>query len=484
MISEMDTGTRPPRILVFGDIMLDRYSVGVADRVSPESPVLVIRTTSREVRLGGAGNVAANCRALGANVISMAVVGNDHDGATVRHLLNEQGIIPHLIVDDNRCTTVKERILGQAAHRTAQQVLRLDSEDVSPVFCHEAAILESLNEALDDVDVVLVSDYSKGYCTPRLLAGLLAAARERNIPVLVDPALGSDWSIYHGATLIKSNRRETATAAGRPIYSLADAEEVGMQLTQDFQIPAIAITLDQDGILLCQANGNVESFCCKPREVSDVTGAGDTAFAVLGVSMARGISLDQAVRFANVAASLQVERQGAVTVSWEEIANADSNRGLTRKIVTVDWLAEHCTKLKKTGRTVVLTNGCFDLLHVGHITYLTQAAARGDTLVVAINNDASVRRLKGATRPLVDAGSRATVLAALACVDFVVIFEEDTPHSLLHRIKPDVLIKGGDYTSEQVVGREVVLAYGGRVEVAGKIAGISTSALLAKGERA
>jgi D-beta-D-heptose 7-phosphate kinase/D-beta-D-heptose 1-phosphate adenosyltransferase len=410
----------------------------------------------------------------------MAVIGNDSEGATVRHLLMEQGIVAHLLVDDDRCTTVKERILGQAAHRTAQQILRLDSEDVLPVIRHEEAILESLREVVSNVDAILVSDYSKGYCTPCLLTELLTTAQERQIPVLIDPAFGSDWSLYQGATLIKPNRREAATAAGHAIYSLTDAENAGAQLTRRFGIPAIAITLDQDGMLLYQATGSVESFCCKPREISDVTGAGDTAFAVLGVSMARGIPLRQAVQFATVAASLQVERQGAVTVSWDEIANADSKRSLTRKIVTVDWLAEHRRKLKETGRSVVLTNGCFDLLHVGHITCLTQAAARGDTLVVAINSDASVRRLKGETRPVVDEVSRATVLAALSCVDYVVIFDEDTPHSLLHRLRPDVLVKGGDYTSEQVVGREVVLAYGGLVEVAGKIPGVSTSALLAK----
>lgn len=476
-------GAPQPHILVLGDLMLDRYTYGIADRISPEAPILVVKTLSREVRLGGAANVAANCRALDALVTVIGVVGNDHDGATIRRLFQECGAEAQLATDDACCTTVKERILGQSPHRTPQQIVRIDTESTMlPPAC-EDALLAAVEKTIDRVHLILISDYRKGVCTPRLLQSVLAIARERQVPVLVDPGMHADWSIYRGAALVKPNRREAAASSGMDVFSDSDAAAAASLLSKRFEIPTVVVTLDQDGMLVHQSGLNASLFRGSPREVSDVTGAGDTVFAVFGVALARGMTLESAVRNAIIAAGLQVEKQGATTVTWQEILNRQKLERGQPKVVSQEWIATHCITLRQRGQRVAFTNGCFDLLHAGHVACLREAKSHGDMLVVGLNSDSSVRRLKGPSRPVNDESSRASVLAALECVDFVVVFEQDTPGELIESVRPDVLIKGGDYSPEQVVGAKFVQSYGGRVVVTNLLPDVSTTAILTKHAR-
>lgn len=480
MISDNTVGTERPHILVLGDLMLDRYTYGVAARISPEAPVLVVKTISREIRLGGAANVAANCRALDARVTLIGLVGDDHEAATMRRLIQECGAEHHLSVDGTRCTTVKERILGQSPHRTPQQILRIDTETIASGEESEGRLLAAIEETLDKVQLVLLSDYRKGVCTPRVLEAVISVANQRQLPVLIDPGMNADWNRYRGASLIKPNRREAASASGLEIHSESDAAIAASLLSERFKIPAVVVTLDQDGMLLHQHGHAASVYRGTLRAVSDVTGAGDTVFAVLGVALAQGIALEMAVQHAIIAAELQVGKQGATTVTWKEIAISRNLKSPKPKIVTREWLASHCDSLRNCGKRIAFTNGCFDLLHAGHVHCLREARACGDLLIVALNDDASVRRLKGANRPVNCAVDRAKVLAGLECVDFVVEFDEDTPHNLLQVIRPDVLVKGGDYSDDQVIGREVVKSYGGRIVVTGLISGVSTTSILAR----
>jgi D-beta-D-heptose 7-phosphate kinase/D-beta-D-heptose 1-phosphate adenosyltransferase len=360
---------------------------------------------------------------------------------------------------------------------------------------------------LRGVNAVLISDYAKGTCTPGLLERIIHAARERGLPVLVDPARISDYSRYQGATLVKPNRRQAGLATGRAIRSPADALDVGRELVQRYGFEAVVVTLDGEGMVMVTADGTAEHVPTRPRQVCDITGAGDMALAMLGICGAAGMSVRESVELANVAAGLEVERLGVAPVTRAEIAaalrhsgtrassrdgspsrpgrirNPDQRQaaspGRNGKLVTLDEMVSLAAAYRRDGKTVVFTNGCFDLLHVGHASYLEEAAALGDVLVVGLNSDASVRRLKGPERPIVAERDRAALLAALSCVDHVVLFEEDTPHRLLEAIRPDVLVKGGTYTVDQVVGHEIVERYGGRVCVTSTQPGVSTTKLVA-----
>ncbi len=482
MMQKDDIQSQPaaPKILVVGDMMLDIYTTGSADHVSPESPVLVVKTQSLEVRLGGAANVAANCAALGATVSVLGLVGADSQGATVRRLMQEQAIQDRLVVDTGRPTTSKERILSYAANRTLQQVLRLDRELSVPASDEtEKALAQTLEDALADAQVVLVSDYGKGVCTAHLLAALISKSQAREIPVLVDPAAGSDWEQYRGATLIKPNRKEAEAISGSRVLCVADAATVARQAAATYEISQVVITLDHEGMLLYQEPGLVQALPCESRQVADVTGAGDTVLAVLGVAMALGSSVKEAAHLANLAGGIQVERLGATVVTWEDIQQAEIKPRSAGKLVTRSRLVHDCELLRAAGKKIVFTNGCFDLLHIGHVSCLEEAAEMGDVLVVALNSDASVQRIKGSGRPINNELQRAGVVAALSCVTYVVIFAEDTPIPLLECVRPDVLVKGGDYHPAEVVGGEFVRSYGGRVAVACEVPGVSTTGLLA-----
>ncbi len=474
-------GLGHPRVLVLGDLILDRYTYGDAERISQEAPIVVLRATRREQRLGGAANVCNMLRGLEAEVVSAGVVGDDEAGRATRDMLAAAGACTEaLLTDEARPTTVKERFIGRAQAKHPSQILRVDHEVTTPLSAPlEDRLVARIESQLETCDVVLVADYSKGVCTPRVLAAVIRAAAARNIPVLVDPVRDGSFDRYRGATLIKPNRVEAERALGRPILSPDDALAAGRQVCADYQAKFAVITLDSDGMALVPTAGTGRVFPTRVRNVYDITGAGDMVLATLGLCLAGGISPEHAVRLANVTGGLEVEQPGVVVLSRAEIrADLVAMHPGSSKIGSLEQAAQLAMRARAQGRRVVFTNGCFDLLHVGHVSYLAEAAALGDLLIVGVNSDASVRALKGPQRPVIHERDRAAMLAALAAVDFVVVFGEDTPRPLLAAIRPDVLVKGGTYSPEQVVGHEIVTAYGGQVCVTGVVDGISTTRIL------
>lgn len=475
--------TGRPRVLVVGDLILDRYTWGNAQRVSQEAPVILLRADQREARPGGAANVCNMLRGLEAEVSCAGVVGDDADGRLLVQMLAQAGVdTASVILDPARPTTVKERFIGRAQGRHPHQILRVDSEVSTPLTGPAAETLaDNLRELIAMHDVVLVSDYDKGVCTPRLLRLAIDAAQAAGKPLLVDPIRGSDYSRYRGATSMTPNRLEAGLATGIAIDTPDDALRAGYKLCRQLNLQFAIVTLDRDGMALVANNGSGEVFPTQPRAVYDITGAGDIVLAMIGLALASGVAPADAVRLGNVAGGLEVEKMGVAVVTRDEILArllADRQQA-AGKIATLDQLESLAAAHRASGQTIVFTNGCFDLLHVGHVTYLQEAATLGDVLVVGVNSDAGVRRLKGPSRPVIGQQDRAAMLAALACVDYVVVFDEDTPSSILTRLRPDVLVKGGTYQADQVVGREIVQSYGGRVHLARVVDGISTSGILA-----
>lgn len=472
-----------PRMLVVGDLILDRYTWGNADRISPEAPVLVLDAQSQEVRLGGAASVAGLTRCLDARISLAGVVGDDSGGQTLCRLLDGADIDHRLLVcDPKRPTTCKERFMGRAAGRHPHQILRVDHEIREPLDDDlERKLADQIVARIGDYQAVLISDYSKGVCTPALLKAVIEAAHERDLPVIVDPAKIEDYSRYLGATLLTPNRVEAELATGQKIDTPADALKAGRRLCELCRAEAILITLDSQGMALVGKNEPGQLMPTQARSVYDITGAGDMVLATVGLGLAAGTPLVEAVRLANVAAGLEVQRLGVAPVSRAEIQNELAGVGTrsANKLVTLDQMTDLARSYRRDGRRLVFTNGCFDLLHVGHARYLKEAAGLGDVLVVAVNSDQSVRRQKGSHRPIINQQDRAALLSALGPVDHVLIFDADTPHDLLRRLRPDVLVKGGTYTTDQVVGCEVVESQGGRVCVTGRTDGVSTTKILA-----
>ena len=471
-----------PRILVLGDLILDRYTWGNAERVSQEAPVILLRADRQEMRLGGAGNVCAMLRGLEAEVVAVGVVGEDQDGQQLRRLLDEAGVEHARVrVDSGRPTTSKERFLGRAQGVHAHQILRVDRETREPVSATlEAQLTSDVLEALEHCDAVLISDYDKGVCTPRLLRTVIDAARSAGIPVVVDPIRSTDYSRYRGATTMTPNRTEAGLATGITIETPEDAFRAGHKLLRSLKLDTCIVTLDKDGMALVESDQRAELHPTRPRAVYDITGAGDMVLAMIGVALASGLSPVDAVRLGNVAGGLEVEKVGVVVIPRHEIREWLWNERLSSrdKRVDLDTLQRIVEAQRAVGRSIVLTNGCFDLLHVGHVQCLQEAAAQGDVLIVAVNSDASVRRLKGPSRPVIGQRDRAAMLAALDCVDHVLLFEDDTPLEAIRRLRPDVLVKGGTYAAGEVVGRELVESWGGRVHRAAIVEGVSTTALL------
>jgi D-beta-D-heptose 7-phosphate kinase/D-beta-D-heptose 1-phosphate adenosyltransferase len=480
-------GLGRPRILVLGDLMLDRYTWGDAERVSQEAPVIVLRADRRESRPGGAANVANMLAGLEAVVTTSGVVGDDPAAAELIQLLHQAGIrCDPVHVDSTRPTSVKERFVGRAANRHPSQILRVDHESHQPLESGvEDALVERLVAEVPRHDALLISDYGKGVCTERVLQAAITAARRAGVPVMIDPSRGTPMSHYRGATLVKPNRVETELATGHKIGSADDALAAGRQLCRDVAIDLVLVTLDRDGMVLVRQDGRGETFSTHARAVYDITGAGDMVMAMVGLCLAAKLDVADAVRLGNAAAGLEVERTGVAVIYRQEILAelAASDGGIARKIATRQQAAELAAEYRRRGQSVVFTNGCFDLLHVGHVKILAEAAAQGDALFVGLNSDASVTRLKGPGRPVIGEMDRAALLAALASVQHVVIFEEDTPLALIEAIRPDVLVKGGTYSAETIVGSDFVMSYGGRVHVTGMIEGMSTSNVLASAAR-
>jgi D-beta-D-heptose 7-phosphate kinase / D-beta-D-heptose 1-phosphate adenosyltransferase len=473
-----------PRLLVLGDLILDRYTFGNAERVSQEAPVILLRADRREARLGGAANVCNMLRGLEAQSVCCGAIGDDADGRELRRMLRDAGIDDAgLMVDPHRPTTVKERFIGRAAGRHRHQILRVDSEVRDALSAPlEDELFRRITAQLDDCDAVLISDYDKGVCTPRLLKQVIGAAAARDLPVLVDPIRGSDYTRYAGATTMTPNRVETELATGIKVRSVADAFEAGTRLCRQLNLAVALITLDSDGLALVWPDGRGEHFPTRPREVYDITGAGDMVLATVGLCLAADVSIGETCRLANVAGGLEVEKVGVARVTRDELRAdlvREGRRG-TDKVVALDGLLPRVAAARAAGRRIVFTNGCFDLLHVGHATYLGEAAARGDLLIVGLNSDRSVRGLKGPGRPVISQRDRAALLAALECVDFVSIFDDPTPIRLIEAIRPDVLVKGGDYRHKlhEITGRELVESYGGELYLTGLVEGVSTTAIL------
>jgi D-beta-D-heptose 7-phosphate kinase/D-beta-D-heptose 1-phosphate adenosyltransferase len=471
-----------PHVLVLGDLMLDRYVWGNAERISQEAPVIVLRADHRETRLGGAANVCAMLRGLEAEVSCAGVVGADEAGTIVSRMLEADGIHRELVtVDPGRSTTTKERFIGRAAARHPNQILRVDSETREPLDRRlEDELVRGLQASVARYGAVLISDYGKGVCTNRVVRATIEACRIAGVPVLVDPMRTDNFGAYRGATVLKPNRVEAESATGCRIQRPEDALRVGARLCEQLELSTAIITLDRDGMALVPRRGTPGLYATRPRSVYDITGAGDVVLALLGIGWASGLAPESAVQLGNVAGALEVERTGVSKVTRDEIRAellAQARPGL-QKLLTVEQLAPFGRRQRSLGRKIVFTNGCFDLLHVGHVTYLAEAAALGDVLVVGVNSDASVRQLKGPARPVIGQSDRAAMLAALSCVDAVVVFDDSTPHRLLEALQPDVLVKGGTYAPSEVVGREVVEAYGGVVRVAGLVEGISTTRIV------
>jgi len=467
-------GMKQARILCLGDVMLDHFVYGDVSRISPEAPVPVFRIQRETLMLGGAGNVARNLSALGAHSVFVAFVGDDNPGHSIASLLAaETGVESRLQVLPGRRTTEKSRFVAGV-----QQLLRTDLEETEDLDAKaEKRVLKAVESSLNECDVITLSDYGKGLLTPRVLSEVLKMAEERGIPSIVDPK-GRDYSKYRGAFLATPNRAELAEATGLKGSDDASIVAAAKQLMQECGIRNVLVTRSQDGMTLVSETGDVCHIPAQAREVFDVSGAGDTVVATLAAALAANGDPIEAARLANLAGGIVVGKVGTATATGSELRAAavalTGEQGFG-KIMTMDLVEATVESWKSQGLTVGFTNGCFDLLHPGHISLLRQARAQCDRLVVGLNSDESVSRLKGPKRPIQNQFARAQVLAALQDVDGVVVFGEDTPLNLITALLPDVLVKGADYTVETVVGAEAVVQAGGRVVLANLEDGFSTT---------
>ena len=465
------------KILVIGDLILDKYIWGKTSRISPEAPVQVVEVERDELRLGGAGNVVNNLLSLGCQVAVASVVGADEDGEKLLALLAQQGLDASAVQRSRqRTTSRKSRVL--ASH---QQMLRIDRESTNAISGAEQKILiDVVRKQLPQVGAVVLSDYLKGVLAPELLQQIIGLCRQAAIPVVVDPK-GADFSRYRGATLLTPNRREAEVATGKVICDEGSLLQAGRLLLKELQLEALVLTRSEEGMSLFSAAGAVEHLPTEAREVFDVSGAGDTV-AVIGAALAVGADLSTAAKLANQAAGLVVAKLGTSTVSAAEMIQdaARRNRYSGRKIFSREDLADLLELDRTAGKCIVFTNGCFDLLHAGHVKYLQQARQLGDLLVLGLNSDDSIRRLKGEKRPLLEEAERAQILAALDCIDYLTIFDEDTPLELLEVVRPQILVKGGDYQTDEVVGKDLIESYGGRVELIQFVDGKSTTNIIDK----
>ena len=477
-LRELVEGLGRPRILVIGDLILDRYVTGAVERISPEAPIPVLSATQSEDRLGGAGNVAANLRAMESPVEIIGVVGDDSRGRRMRGMFEEMGCdASSCLVDADRPTTEKTRMISGV-----QQMLRVDWEKAQPISPeHEAKLIRDLPARIERAEAVILSDYGKGVLTKQVIESVIAVARKKKTPVLVDPK-GSDYSRYAGATLVTPNRKEAEDALGRKLKSLGDMPQAARDLMRVASLDACVITLGGDGMFHMTKEGASGHVPTVARQVFDVTGAGDTVISHLAIALGDKLPLELAVLLSNHAAGIVVGKRGAASVTRSELSSALGRQSAgSRKISFCDELETVLARWRKDRLRVVFTNGCFDVLHAGHVQYLRFARAQGDVLIVGVNDDASVRRMKGTTRPVNSLGDRLEVLAALEMVDAVTSFSEDTPAKIVERVSPGVLVKGEDWKDKGVVGREWVESHGGVVVLAPLLAGRSTTAILERG---
>jgi D-beta-D-heptose 7-phosphate kinase / D-beta-D-heptose 1-phosphate adenosyltransferase len=466
-------------VLCVGDLMLDEFVYGDVSRISPEAPTPVIAVKRTDLMIGGAGNVARNLVSLGAACIFVGVVGDDDAGRALADSLESHPRIEFdLVIDAKRQTTRKVRFVSE---HFSTHLLRADWEQAAPIdTAAEDALIAHVVEAMPRAGAVVLSDYAKGALTPRVIRDVIAAANAQGKPVVVDPK-GRDYSIYRGATLITPNRQELADATHSAARSDDEIAAAADTLRETLDTQAVLVTRSEDGMTLVSDTGAVH-VPAYPVKVRDVSGAGDTVVAVLAAMLALRTDFESAMRAANAAAAVVVGKRGTASVTAAELRSRilpAATLAAEEKIV-FDWsqLDDHLADWRKQGLRVGFTNGCFDLLHPGHIRLLAGARAACDRLVVGLNGDASVARLKGEGRPVQPVAARADLLAALEAVDLVVVFDEDTPEKLIARVKPTVLVKGGDYTRAQVVGADLVESFGGQVILIDLVPGHSTSAMV------
>lgn len=479
---------KPFNAIVVGDFMLDQLLRGAATRLSPDAPVPVLRVDEQQSQPGGAANLALDLIALHGQVTAFGVTGNDPEADLLSGALRDAGVDDTgLVRDQTRPTTVKRNLIGLAQGRHAQKMFRVDFESNEPI---DAAVttklLDAFDAALGQADVVCIEDYNKGVCTPELCAAIIERARKAGVPVLVDPAPIKDYSKYRGATAITPNRTEAELATG--INAPEDAreahrEQLARTLIDTFELDTLVLTLDKQGALLAHRDDpQAVHVPTTAREVYDVTGAGDMMLAALAAARANGLDWVNSVRFANAAAGLEVEIFGVAPIPVEKIHDEllTQHTAQLGRPRTLEETLVQVRAARHSGSKIVFTNGCFDILHAGHVSLLQRCAALGDMLIVGLNDDHSVHALKGEGRPVNNQNHRAYLLSALQCVDSVVLFSEDTPIRLIEAIKPDVLVKGGDYTPDTVVGAEIVEQHGGRVVILDLIDGLSTTGTIAK----
>lgn len=459
------------QVLVVGDVMLDRYWYGDTSRISPEAPVPVVKIGRQEDRPGGAANVALNIAALGAAASLTGVVGRDEAADTLNATLSAANILADFYPSPDRPTITKLRVISRH-----QQLIRMDLEE-NYSEADSAGCFKKMESMLEKAGAIVLSDYSKG--TLHDVQAFIELARQSSVPVLVDPK-GTDFGRYKGATLLTPNLDEFEAVVG-VCNSEQDLVSRGNELISELDLQALLVTRGEHGMTLLVPGHPEMHLPARAREVFDVTGAGDTVIAVLAAVLAAGESYSQAVGLANLAAGIVVGKLGTAVVSGPELRRAiQQESGSEKGVVSLDQLLIALEDAREQGESVVFTNGCFDIIHAGHVGYLEEARKLGDRLIVAINDDDSVRRLKGAGRPINTAERRAAVLAGLEAVDWVISFKDDTPENLLHAIKPDILVKGGDYSDEQVVGADIVKQYGGKVKALSLYDNCSTTAIVDK----
>lgn len=467
------------RVVCVGDLMVDRYVYGEVARVSPEAPIPVLLRTSDQTMLGGVGNVARNVASLGGRAGLVGVIGDDMGAGEALQLVGaDAGLESHLVVGQGRPTTIKTRFVA-----SGQQLLRLDAEDSGPIGAEtEASLVRAVEHAAEDAGVILLSDYAKGAVTPAVIEACLRAAKASGAPLIVD-AKARSLVKYGAADLIKPNALELSVLTGLPTDTDEEVEAALAAVLGDCAAKAVLVTRGAKGMSLAERGKTVTHIRGVPRRVFDVSGAGDTGLAALGLALAAKAPLHRAVEFAVLASGVAVTKVGTAVVSPAELIDAELAAHLgpaEAKVVTLEQAAAEADRWRAQGLKIGFTNGCFDILHKGHMTYLAQARAWCDRLVVGLNSDSSVRALKGEGRPVNDLESRALVLAGLSAVDLVAPFAEATPIALIKAVRPDVLIKGADYTLATVVGAEEVQSWGGQVRLAEIIQGYSTTAAIAR----
>lgn len=460
-------------ILVIGDVILDRFIWGQVGRISPEAPVPVVHVNRENMSLGGAANVAQNIVAVGCQVTMMGVIGKDDFGKQVIAEFQRLGISTEALIEtSSRPTITKTRVIAEH-----QQVVRIDRESTEPISADQEKFFQDyLDHHIRHFDLVVLSDYLKGMLTPALLRHAIDRSNAHQIITIVDPKR-SDLSVYAGATLIKPNRREAEQALGVSLSRADTALEVARDLRNRYAFQSVLITLGKDGMALSDTKAELH-IPAVAREVFDVTGAGDTVTAYLALMLSNHYPIIESSIIANLAAGVAVSKLGTVTVRREEVFHElERQTSGSSKILTAGELSLilHATRRNKK---IVFTNGCFDILHAGHITLLSKAKACGDILVVGLNSDASIQRIKGPKRPIVSEMERAHILSALEAVDYVVLFDEDTPLELIRQLRPDILVKGADYKPEAVVGKDVVESYGGQVRLIDLVPGFSTTHII------